>query len=412
MDDTDLTTGTTGTTGTTTTSAPPGRNAPGHTGSQPNRTPPPSRGAPRWPRWVPGLTVAWWLAGAITALAAVLTGRHLPVGASTPDAAGTIVDSVPSDGLTAVLATLGLVGAAHAAWMTSRAGRPATRRVRAAAVTVSGLVVALGVVFADTSLLARMGYLPVVLVRAPFDPELAGAFDQYVAPAFLLQLGVLAALVLLAVTTVLFVRRSSGACAVCGRLDAPADHHAPAPAGKTSATPSGIVAWGLPAAIVAATIPCLYALTRLIWVLGYPLGLDPEMYEQDAGRLVAPAVGLGLFAVVGAVLTLGLVQRWGEVFPRWIPGLAGRRVPVALAVVPASVVAVAILPAGLSMIKGLLEMSTPELLANWAAFGPGVLWPLWSVALGVATAAYATRRRGTCRLCGRSPSTITPRVAR
>ncbi|MFF2620177.1 hypothetical protein [Oerskovia jenensis] len=154
--------------------------------------------------------------------------------------------------------------------------------------------------------------------------------------------------------------------------------------------------------VVAAIIPSLYAVTRLIWVLGYPLGLDPEMYAQDAGELVAPAVGLSLFALVGAVLTLGLVQRWGEVFPRWIPGLAGRRVPVALAVVPASVVTVAILPAGLSMIKGLLEMSPSEVVGNWAAFGPGVLWPLWSVALGVATAAYATRRRGTCRVCGRT----------
>ncbi|MGW6007134.1 hypothetical protein ACWFNS_16435 [Oerskovia enterophila] len=397
--------------GSATTAAP--RSRPSRPADSPREgAPRPPRDAPRWPRWVPGLTVAWWLAGAVTALTVVLAGRHLPVGASTPDAAGTIVDSAPSDSLTAVLAILGLVGAAHAAWMTSRAGRPATRRVRAAAVTVSVLVATLGVLFADTSLLARLGYLPVVLVRAPFDPELAGAFDQYVAPAFLLQLGVLAALVLLAVTTVLFVRRSSGACAVCGRLDAPADHHAPAPAGETSATPSGIVAWGRPAAIVAAIIPCLYAVTRLIWVLGYPLGLDPEMYEQDAGRLVAPAVGLGLFAVVGAVLTLGLVQRWGEVFPRWIPGLAGRRVPVALAVVPASVVAVAVLPAGLSMIKGLLEMPPAEVLTSWAAFGPGVLWPLWSVALGVATAAYATRRRGTCRLCGRSPSTTPPRVAR
>ncbi|MBD7949371.1 hypothetical protein [Oerskovia rustica] len=358
--------------------------------------------APRWPRRVPPMTIAWWTAGALTALVAVLTGRNLPVGAGTPDAAGTIVDSVPSSSLTAVLATLGLVGAAHATWMTTRADHPATRRVRAAAVAVSGLVASAGVVFADTSLLARMGYLPVVLVRAPFDPALAGAVDQYVAPAFLLQLGVLVALVLLAVTTVLFVRRSSGACEVCGRLDPPADHHAPAPAGQVSARPSGIVAWGRPAAIVAAIIPCVYAATRLIWVLGYPLGLDPEMYEQDAGKLVAPAVGLSLFALVGAVLTLGLVQRWGEVFPRWIPGLAGRRVPVALAVVPASVVTVAILPAGLSMIKGLLEMSPSEVLGNWAAFGPGVLWPLWSVALGVATAAYATRRRGTCPTCGRT----------
>ncbi len=399
------------TTTPTTTAAPPQHHSSGPVGSMPDGVLPPSRDVPRWPRWVPGLTVAWWLAGAVAALTAVLTGRHLPVGASTPDAAGTIVDSVPSDSLTAALATLGLVGAGHAVWMTSRAGRPASRRVRAAAVTVAALVVTLGVMFADTSLLARMGYLPLVLVRAPFDPELAGAFDQYVEPAFLLQLGVLVALALLTAATVVFVRRSSGACAVCGRGDSPADHHGSEHAGETAATPSGIVAWGRPAAIVAAIIPCLYAVTRLIWVLGYPLGLDPVMYEQDAGELVAPAIGLGLFAVVGAVLTLGLVQRWGEVFPRWLPGLAGRRVPVALAVVPASVVTVAILPAGLSMIKGLLEMSAPQLLANWAAFGPGVLWPLWSVALGVATAGYATRRRGACRQCGRSPSTITPRVA-
>lgn len=395
-------------TGGTATTVRPGARAPQvdrpSEGAGASRTPHDRRRAvpPRWPRWVPRVTIAWWTAGALTALVAVLTGRALPVGASTPDAAGTIVDSVPSSSLTAVLAALGLVGAAHATWMTTRADQPTTRRLRAAAVTVSGLAAAAGIVFADTSLLARMGYLPVVLVRAPFDPALAGAAAQYVAPAFLLQLGVLVALVLLAVTTALFVRRGSGACEVCGRLDTPADHHAPAPAGETRAAPSGLVAWGRPAVVVAAIIPSLYAVTRLIWVLGYPLGLDPEMYAQDAGELVAPAVGLSLFALVGAVLTLGLVQRWGEVFPRWIPGLAGRRVPVALAVVPASVVTVAILPAGLSMIKGLLEMSPSEVVGNWAAFGPGVLWPLWSVALGVATAAYATRRRGTCRVCGRT----------
>lgn len=397
------------TTDIATTTARPGTDRrgdprPGGTGAAPPLPGTRRPTVPRWPRWVPPVTIAWWLAGALTALVAVLTGRNLPVGASTPDAAGTIVESVPSSSLTAALAILGLVGAAHAAWMTSRSDRPTTGRVRAVAVSVSVLAASAGVLFADTSLLARMGYLPVVLVRAPFDPELAQAFDQYVAPAFLLQLGVLVALVLLAVTTTLFVRRTSGACEVCGRLDPPADHHAPAPAGQDSARPSGIVAWGRLAVFVAAIIPSLYAVTRLIWVLGYPLGLDPQMYEQDAGELVAPAVGLSLFALVGAVLTLGLVQRWGEVFPRWIPGLAGRRVPVALAVVPASVVTVAILPAGLSMIKGLLEMSPSEVLVNWAAFGPGVLWPLWSVALGVATWAYATRRRGTCRVCGRRTS--------
>lgn len=36
-----------------------------------------------------------------------------------------------------------------------------------------------------------------------------------------------------------------------------------------------------------------------------------------------------------ALLTLGLVHRWGERVPGWVPGIGGRRIPVRLAVVPA-----------------------------------------------------------------------------
>ncbi len=36
-----------------------------------------------------------------------------------------------------------------------------------------------------------------------------------------------------------------------------------------------------------------------------------------------------------AFLCFGLVARWGEVWPRWIPLLGGRPVPVLAAVVPA-----------------------------------------------------------------------------
>ena len=43
-------------------------------------------------------------------------------------------------------------------------------------------------------------------------------------------------------------------------------------------------------------------------------------------------------AVGGAVVLLGLVQGWGGLFPRWVPFLSGRRVPIPLAVVPASTI--------------------------------------------------------------------------
>ncbi len=58
----------------------------------------------------------------------------------------------------------------------------------------------------------------------------------------------------------------------------------------------------------------------------------------------------------GAVLTLGLVQRWGEVFPRWMIGLAGCRVPIALAVVPASLVSVLLVVGGVVIWSGLDQM--------------------------------------------------------
>ncbi len=59
---------------------------------------------------------------------------------------------------------------------------------------------------------------------------------------------------------------------------------------------------------------------------------------------------------------LGLVQRWGEVFPRWMIGLAGRRVPIALAVVPASIVSVLLIVGGIGIWSGLAQM-----VANAAA---------------------------------------------
>jgi hypothetical protein len=36
---------------------------------------------------------------------------------------------------------------------------------------------------------------------------------------------------------------------------------------------------------------------------------------------------LTLLAILGGVLSLGLIKPWGLVYPRWIPLLAGRRVP-------------------------------------------------------------------------------------
>ena len=108
--------------------------------------------------------------------------------------------------------------------------------------------------------------------------------------------------------------------------------------------------WGRIAVYVAMIAPVLYAITRYAWALGIPLGMSEEHLRsgQESGMWIS-GLFLATFGLVGALLMLGLVQRWGEVFPRWMIGLAGRRVPIGLAVVPASIVAVLLMVGGITI---------------------------------------------------------------
>ncbi|WP_340697861.1 hypothetical protein [Cellulosimicrobium funkei] len=371
--------------------APSGRDRGPYTrGGPPARPGRASRG-----RWIAPAAAAWWTLGGVVALIVTLTGGTLAVGAANDLSFGAL-SRVPGATLTPWVAVLALVGAATAvrAWLGARRG-PVARADRALTVAATAVVSAGVLALTDASILARLGYLPVTLVVAPFDPVIRAAFEDFLGAGPLTQLALLGGGALLVASTWRFVRRGAGTCASCGRRH---DGHDPA-----WTTPAAAARWGRTAALVAAAIPTFYAVTRIAWVLGIPLGFSPDDVAQLAGDdgWVA-ALGLGGFALVGAVLTLGLFQRWGEVFPRWTVGLAGRRVPVGLAVVPATVVAVAVLPAGLSLIVlGFGESRLALTADSWGAVGPTLLWPVWSLALGAATYAYWLRRRGACRVCGR-----------
>jgi hypothetical protein len=93
----------------------------------------------------------------------------------------------------------------------------------------------------------------------------------------------------------------------------------------------------------------------------------------------------------GAILTLGLTQRWGETFPAWVPGLAGEAVPPALAIAPASLISIAVTAAGLGYVRSFVRSGIPA--EGWGMVAPGLLWPLWGAALGAATFAYYLRRQ-------------------
>jgi hypothetical protein len=123
---------------------------------------------------------------------------------------------------------------------------------------------------------------------------------------------------------------------------------------------------------------------------------------------------LATLGLVGAVLMLGLVQRWGEVFPRWMIGLSGRRIPIALAVVPASLVSVLLIVGGVGIWSDVAQMVANLVAAGVEdteiigqiifVLGPTLLFPVWGIALAVATLGYYYRRRGPCTVCGRGES--------
>lgn len=149
-----------------------------------------------------------------------------------------------------------------------------------------------------------------------------------------------------------------------------------------------------------ATVACVMpsSLWRVLVGLGVPLGWSDKhlALERIPGFGTAYVITLSVLSVAAASLTLGLVQSWGEVLPRWIPALGGRRVPVWFAIVVALVGAAAVTQlvvtsiVNWSAVSGFAERPT----SGWAVLMLGCYLPatLWPVLLLVTLAAYVRRR--------------------
>jgi hypothetical protein len=353
----------------------------------------------RWPGWIGYVAAAWSVVYGLLGLYWTLGGTGFPFGSENDaGAALSILGGVRAGFGAPVLAALGLAGAVAAVAM----ARTRRRRgvLRAALLGFAWVAaVTLALLIPDYRVLVAVAYTPIVLLGAPFGwPPGVSILDVFPWPVVNQFLCIAGGLVW-AATAVAYGRRSRGACDSCGRDDAST--------GWT--TPDSAARWGRRATYVAVIIPVLYAVTRWAWALGFPLGISEEFLRegQEVGLWWAGAA-LATLALGGAILTLGLVQRWGEVFPRWIPFVGGKRVPIPLAVVPASLVAVLVTTAGLMFVRLMLTGRLGAILGegvlsaeNWTALAPELLWPLWGAALGAATLAYYYRRRGKCDYCGR-----------
>jgi hypothetical protein len=161
------------------------------------------------------------------------------------------------------------------------------------------------------------------------------------------------------------------------------------------------VRWERRVCYLAAAVPLLYAVPRLLWALGWTVGLDAATAEMVTGPIGrSRELVFASAAMAGGLLTLGLTQRWGTRFPAAVPWLGSRRVPVLLATVPAGLVAVVLIGAGATMWRaliGALLSSSPNdaalSAANWGAWLGNLAWLPWGFTLALATTSYVSRSR-------------------
>ncbi|MBX7554114.1 hypothetical protein ABZX95_37615 [Streptomyces sp. NPDC004232] len=158
--------------------------------------------------------------------------------------------------------------------------------------------------------------------------------------------------------------------------------------------------WARNAARLAVLTPLPSSLWRLPMAWGWMMGFGPEakrtLHVPGWGSLYI--VGLTVFSEVFAFLTLGLVQSWGEVWPRWVPGLRGRSVPVPAAVIPALAGAGLVMLYSAGLIHNMFVNPDPDaphgisVVVLNLCYAPIILWgPL----LLAVTVHYWRRRRRT-----------------
>ena len=212
-------------------------------------------------------------------------------------------------------------------------------------------------------------------------PEKVGFRPLLVLGTFLLGTG-------WAVLGVRSYRTARDRCGSCGRP------------GASWISPATAARWGRRATIVAVLCPMPYALLRFTWLLPNPIGFSAEELDAEPGMKMF-GLGLGAVAFCAGLVTLGLIRPWGEVWPRWVPVLAERPVPVKAAVIPGTTAALMLLVASPSIatLSGSGEDPDAAQTVLHLLIFP---FPLWGAAVGLATAGYYVRRRARCTVCGRA----------
>jgi hypothetical protein len=109
----------------------------------------------------------------------------------------------------------------------------------------------------------------------------------------------------------------------------------PHPALPLGATERPVPAWALRLAKALPFVVLPHCLWRLPFAVDFHMGMLDPAKPHPPWWIAFYVVGLSVLTEALALLSTGLVSGWGEVVPRWVPVLGGRRVAPPAAVVPA-----------------------------------------------------------------------------
>jgi hypothetical protein len=348
-----------------------------------------------WQHWAPYAAVVWSLIYAALGVYWVVSGKGFPYASAL--AFG--LDGPVAGRFGPTLAWIIVIAAGFPAAIMGVGMLCGVKRFRPLLITAGallGLILLLAMI--EFSLLIELAYVPYIVFNLIIGSEFGRTFVEGMLQSrwsIAYQILCLIGGFLWLAATVVYARRSGDACLYCGRRNGPSGWNSPARAAR----------WSRIAVYVAMIAPVFYTLTRYAWAVGIPWGMSVDhLRAGQAKHLWTSGLFLATFSLVGALLMLGLVQRWGEVFPHWIPFLGGKQVPIALAVVPVAIVSVLFMVGGISTWSGISQVYAASKIVgeNIVIFvGPLLLFPIWSVALAIATLGYYYRRRGSCKVCGR-----------
>ena len=161
-----------------------------------------------------------------------------------------------------------------------------------------------------------------------------------------------------------------------------------------SGAPARPRAWMRAVIWTAILAPVPYSLSRLLWALGIPLGIDESLLRDfdSPGLGSLYILALALLPEATAMFTRAFVLERPARVPGRVPGVGGRPVRPALVVAP--LLAPIVILGGFNLwslgpiLEGFVIPASNDGLPGWSFWGQVATFWIWGVSLTVATAAY------------------------